>query len=68
MLDIIENVADRFPHTIGITAAFTLGFLEAQGDVGMTWDNNPDSPRSEAYDYGRELFRVLFHRFGVCDR
>lgn len=39
--------------------AFLLGFLEGLDDVGMTYDNDPDSPRSVAYDTGREMRRAL---------
>lgn len=37
--------------------AFRLGLAEADGDVGMTYDGNPESPRSIAYDVGRTLGR-----------
>ena len=35
--------------------AFIKGFLEAKGDAGLTYDDDPTSPRSEAYDRGRNL-------------
>jgi len=41
--------------------AFILGFKEGNGDVGMTYDNSPNSKRSRAYDYGRHLRRKLCH-------
>lgn len=37
-------------------AIFRLGWTEAYGD-GRTYDNYPGSPRSEAYDTGRDLRR-----------
>ena len=39
------------PHTL--KQAYALGFKEADGDMGMTYDNDPGSPRSAAYDKGR---------------
>lgn len=66
--DFLFSVTNRYETTLGITAAYILGFIEARGDGGMTWDNNPCNPRSEAYDYGRDTFRVLFHQFGICER
>lgn len=45
--------------------AFLLGFREGRGDVGMTYDDDPESPRSRAYDRGRTLFRrVTLGRYG----
>ncbi len=40
------------PHTL--KQAYALGFKEADSDMGMTYDNDPGSPRSVAYDKGRE--------------
>lgn len=34
---------------------FALGWREAHSDIGMTYDNDPSSARSEAYDVGRDL-------------
>lgn len=34
---------------------FLRGWREGRGCVGMTYDNDPWSPRSMAYDYGRTL-------------
>lgn len=39
--------------------AFLLGLLESRGDVGLTFDGSPDSPRSRAYDRGRSLGQWL---------
>lgn len=36
-------------------AEFLLGVTEANDSVGMTYDDDPDSPRSTAYDMGRTL-------------
>lgn len=44
---------------LGRLKAFVLGFREGDGDVGMTYDNDPESPRSRAYDRGRTLRRVF---------
>ena len=38
---------------------FLLGLVECRGDVGMTYDGNPGSPRSRAYDRGRALGRWI---------
>lgn len=35
--------------------AFILGFKEGLGDWGMTFDDDAESRRSRAYDYGRAL-------------
>lgn len=35
--------------------AFVLGLAESAGDVGVTYDDDPESPRSVAYDLGRGL-------------
>lgn len=42
--------------------AFLLGFRESRGDAGMTYDNDPGSPRSVAYDRGRSLGRRTIAR------
>ncbi len=34
---------------------FDLGFAEADGDMGMTYDDDAWSDRSRAYDLGRSL-------------
>jgi hypothetical protein len=34
---------------------FRLGFAEAHSDMGMTYDDDPESNRSVAYDTGRDL-------------
>lgn len=36
---------------------FALGFREASSSDGRTYDDDPWSPRSEAYDTGRDLHR-----------
>ena len=33
--------------------AYALGFSEADGAIGMTYDGDPESDRSRAYDRGR---------------
>ena len=38
--------------------AFRLGWEEADGEVGTTYDDDPTSPRSEAYDCGRTVGRL----------
>ena len=37
---------------------YQLGYREGLGDVGMTYDNDPESERSRAYDRGRTARRV----------
>ena len=37
--------------------AFLFGLLECRGDAGLTFDGDPTSPRSAAYDRGRSLGR-----------
>lgn len=49
---ILKNVA-RHPRIA------LLGFREGLGGVGMTYDDDPDSPRSVAYDEGRWLRQEL---------
>jgi hypothetical protein len=44
-------------RNVGRVGAFMLGFIERRGDMGIIWDDSPDSPRSRAYDRGRYLFR-----------
>lgn len=39
----------RFPRI------FALGWSEAKSSNGCTYDNDPGSPRSMAYDVGRDL-------------
>jgi hypothetical protein len=34
-----------------------LGYREGNGYTGVTYDNDPESPRSVAYDVGRTLRR-----------
>lgn len=36
---------------------FLLGFREGKGTIGMTYDDDPESPRSRAYDLGRTIRR-----------
>lgn len=38
---------------LGIITAFIAGFRQAHETYGMTYDNDPESPRSRAYDHGR---------------
>ena len=44
---------------------YSLGFDEAyeepHGAVGMTYDDDPDSPRSQAYDYGRDHGKATYY-------
>ena len=39
--------------------AWRLGFLEADGSVGITYDGDPESPRSVAYDEGRTAWEEV---------
>lgn len=43
------NLIIQFP------VEFALGFEEAGQSFGMTFDDDPDSDRSAAYDLGRTL-------------
>lgn len=45
------------PAALRHPAIALLGFREGNGDVGMTYDDDPESPRSVAYDVGRTLRR-----------
>lgn len=38
-----------------LARAFFLGMQECRSDCGMTYDDDPESPRSRAYDRGRAL-------------
>lgn len=50
--------ATRFRQLISAhEAEFALGYAEGDGDVGMTYDDDPGSDRSVAYDLGRSLRR-----------
>lgn len=40
---------------MGRIKAFLLGIREFRSGVGMTYDGSPYSPRSVAYDWGREI-------------
>jgi hypothetical protein len=40
--------------------AYVLGWREADGDIGMTYDGTPFSPRSQAYDLGRNHHRQVW--------
>jgi hypothetical protein len=42
-----------------LAAAFALGFLEGRNGGGITYDNDPESPRSQAYDWGRNAREAL---------
>ena len=43
---------------------FFRGMYEFRSDFGMTYDDTSCSPRSQAYDYGRDLaHRLTFRRF-----
>ena len=51
----VQNLADAG----SVDAATLLGFIEGSGDVGMTYDDDPDSDRSAAYDAGRAERKAL---------
>jgi hypothetical protein len=38
---------------------FLLGLWECRGDFGLTFDDDPESPKSRAYDRGRNLGRMF---------
>lgn len=37
------------------------GYDECHSDFGMTWDDDPESPRSQAYDEGRAAGLSDYH-------
>lgn len=39
-------------------AAYKLGISEAHHACGMTYDDDPESPRSVAYDWGRNVGEI----------
>jgi hypothetical protein len=45
-------------HLSQLLACFRLGFKEGTSDFGMTYDDDPESPKSRAYDHGRTFRRV----------
>lgn len=47
----------NIPTTAEI-AAFKLGVKEAHSALGMTYDNDSGSPRSVAYDWGRNVGEI----------
>ena len=59
----MTNIPSIFKHPRLILRAlrypriFALGWSEAYSSDGMTYDGDPYSPRSEAYDTGRDLRR-----------
>jgi hypothetical protein len=53
----MKTLLSFFTHPL----CFLQGACEFRSDCGMTWDDNPYSPRSEAYDRGRDLaHRITF--------
>lgn len=43
---------------------FALGAREFLSSFGMTYDNDPESPRSRSYDRGRDLMhRITLRKF-----
>lgn len=46
--------------------AFILGAYEFRDSCGLTFDGDPESPRSRAYDRGRDaMHRLTLRRFEV---
>ena len=52
----------NYAHSIRHPLVFLMGLREATGDFGMTYDDDPESPRSVAYDMGRNLGEWLNDR------
>jgi hypothetical protein len=51
---------DTSPEDVaGMEEVFLRGFEEGLGDFGMTYDNDSESPRSRAYDFGRTIRREM---------
>ena len=48
----------RYIPTPAEIATFKLGVKEAHGAMGVTYDNDPTSPRSVAYDWGRNIGEI----------
>jgi hypothetical protein len=46
-------------ESASFAAAFQMGYEDGAGDMGMTFDDDPESPRSRAYDLGRTMRRSL---------
>lgn len=40
---------------IGVLIAFAKGVMESNSSFGVTYDDDSESPRSRAYDRGRNL-------------
>lgn len=59
MGDPTEAGRSTAPKEDGRFRAFVRGLTEAGGDMGLTYDDDPHSPRSRAYDRGRNLGRQL---------
>ena len=55
-LTIVVRAALRHPRIA------LVGAREFKSGIGMTYDNDPTSPRSEAYDSGRELAHIITRR------
>jgi len=53
MLDKVKFIVAMYLYP----SIFDLGYLEGDGCFGMTYDNNPNSLRSIAYDLGRDVKR-----------
>lgn len=47
--------AEALTAIMSYPAEFELGFDEGLDGMGMTYDDDPTSPRSTAYDLGRSL-------------
>jgi hypothetical protein len=50
------------PSIEDVVVAFAKGVQEAEGDVGATYDDDPDSLLSRSYDFGRTIGR---ERLGI---
>lgn len=46
--EVFERIASH-------STEFKLGYDEGHDSMGMTYDNDSESPRSQAYDLGRSL-------------
>lgn len=58
---LLHRYAIRFPRI------FALGWAESADGCGMTYDDDPSSPRSSAYDLGRNDRRHVW-AFGAARR
>lgn len=55
--ELLEKARRFHQLIVAHEAEFALGYAEGDGDMGMTYDDDPGSDRSMAYDLGRSMRR-----------